>query len=187
MVEEEAILAGQAETRRLYRRRISGMDIVAYIIVTLFAIATVYPFLNVAAASLMSNAAYVMRPWTVIPRDITTAGYRIVLTHPLVGSAYRNTLIVTAVGTAVASGHASGVHTSAQALTQPCSSSGPRTCWPARNASRCFWASGPSTLPLMRPRARPSRTRDSRLAQPRQAASAATNTYHRMKPLFYLP
>ena len=83
---------------RLRGIRLSGMDVFAYIVITVFAVATIYPFLNVAAVSLTSHAAYIRHPWTIVPREIETRGYKLVLTHPLVRTSYRNTVIITVAG-----------------------------------------------------------------------------------------
>lgn len=82
------------------RVRLRAVDVVIYGVLAVVAAVTIYPFWNVIAVSISSYSAYLDNPLLLIPRDPSFQAYQFVLTHPLIKSSYRNTIVVTLVGTA---------------------------------------------------------------------------------------
>jgi len=72
---------------------------------TLFMIAfsaiTLYPFLYVLAASLSSDEFFLSGNFGIIPDGINFDAYKAVLSYPMLGRSYLNTILYTVVGTAI--------------------------------------------------------------------------------------
>ncbi len=83
------------------KRKANVFDVLIYGGLTLMMLITLYPLINVVAVSMSSNNAYRNNPLMILPRDIDLTAYRWVATHQLILSSYRNTVIVTLVGTAL--------------------------------------------------------------------------------------
>jgi putative aldouronate transport system permease protein len=79
--------------------RFNFVDVVIYAILSGWAIATLYPFINVAAVAMSDYSAYIKNPLLIIPRQIRFDAYKYVFTHPLIMSSYKNTILVTIIGT----------------------------------------------------------------------------------------
>ncbi|MCL1786394.1 MAG: hypothetical protein FWG38_00290 [Defluviitaleaceae bacterium] len=73
--------------------------IVTYTVVSLCAVVVLYPILNIIAVSFSSYTAFVKNPMLVIPTDIDFGGYRTVFRSGLFVNSYKNTLIITGLGT----------------------------------------------------------------------------------------
>ena len=80
-------------------RRFTAVDGLIYIFLAGAAAVTLYPFINVAAVAMSDYSVYLRNPLIIIPQEIQFDAYEFVFTHPLIMSSYRNTIIVTAVGT----------------------------------------------------------------------------------------
>lgn len=76
-------------------------DSVNYAIVTLFALACLFPFFYVAAFSVTPYSEYLENPLRLIPSRIELSAYKQILQMPLMWTGYRNTLIITIVGVAL--------------------------------------------------------------------------------------
>jgi putative aldouronate transport system permease protein len=85
---------------RISRGRIA-FNIVNYSILAFIAVLTLYPFLHVAASSLSSLHSVMRGEVGIIPRDISFSAYKLVLGYPMIGTAYKNTIIYTVLGTAI--------------------------------------------------------------------------------------
>lgn len=72
-----------------------ALDIINYIVLTLIAIVTLYPILNVLAISMSTYAGYLRNPAMVLPMDFSLAAYKSILATPLILSSYKNTILVT--------------------------------------------------------------------------------------------
>lgn len=83
------------------KRRFSLGDLTIYALLGLIAAAMLYPLLNVIAVSLSSEVAYARHPLMIWPHDLEATSYRWILTHHLILSSYRNTIIITVVGTLI--------------------------------------------------------------------------------------
>ena len=70
-------------------------DFIIYFILVMTLIVTLYPILNVFAVSLSKYSTVLMHPFMVIPRDLDFTSYQWVLSHPLIWTTYKNTIIVT--------------------------------------------------------------------------------------------
>jgi putative aldouronate transport system permease protein len=71
----------------------------SYVVMTLFALACLFPFLYVLSYSFTPYEDYLRNPANLIPRRVTLDAYLRILAFPLVWSGYRMTVFVTAVGT----------------------------------------------------------------------------------------
>ncbi len=72
-----------------------------YLALSLWAAVTLYPFINVAAVAMSDFSVYLKNPLIIIPRKIRFDAYRFVFMHPLIRSSYKNTIIVTILGTSL--------------------------------------------------------------------------------------
>jgi len=82
-------------------KRINLFDIINYAIIALICIIMLFPFLNVAAVSISSYAAYLENPMRIWPKQITFDAYKDILSHPVLVRSYLNTIIVTISGVAL--------------------------------------------------------------------------------------
>lgn len=76
-------------------------DIINYTVLTLVAVITLYPVINVLAISLSSYTGYLKNPAMLLPVELNLEAYKSILSNSLITSAYKNTIIVTIVGTCV--------------------------------------------------------------------------------------
>lgn len=74
-------------------------DAVNYLILSLVGIVTLYPLLNVLAISMSSYTGYLNNPAMILPMDFNLDAYRSILSTPLILSSYKNTIVVTLIGT----------------------------------------------------------------------------------------
>lgn len=93
----------KAVARSLGRVRCSRseavFDAVNYLILSLVGIVTLYPLLNVLAISMSSYTGYLNNPAMILPVDFNLDAYRSILSTPLILSSYKNTIVVTLIGT----------------------------------------------------------------------------------------
>lgn len=75
------------------------MAAITYTFVTLLALTILYPLLNIIAVSLSSYKGYIKNPMMIFPRDISLKAYKAALSSKLLLSSYKNTIIITVVGT----------------------------------------------------------------------------------------
>ena len=75
------------------------IDIVLYIIITMTAITTLYPLVNVLAVSFSEYSGYVANPLMVIPKMFTLEAYKMVFKYPNLLISYKNTIFITVAGT----------------------------------------------------------------------------------------
>ncbi len=92
MVRERTVSAGVGA-------RFGPGDVAIYAVLLFVAILTIYPLLNVLAVSMSDYSVYLRNPLTIVPRRFTFSAYGFVLSHPVVRTSYRNTLVVAAAGT----------------------------------------------------------------------------------------
>ena len=71
------------------------MNVLAYGIVTLFAITTLYPFWNILVVSISDYDAYIMNPLMLWPKDIDLGAYFEVFESNVILICYKNSLLVT--------------------------------------------------------------------------------------------
>lgn len=70
-----------------------------YTIVTLFALACVYPIINVVAGSFSNYYKFLASPWTIWPVGFNTEAYEQVLGNSTFWRSYGNSIFITGVGT----------------------------------------------------------------------------------------
>lgn len=66
-----------------------------YILLTLVAMAMLYPVLNIVAVSLSNYNEYLKAPWIILPRRFTTVAYELVFENAYFWRSYLNSIIVT--------------------------------------------------------------------------------------------
>ncbi|NLC68071.1 MAG: carbohydrate ABC transporter permease [Clostridiaceae bacterium] len=76
-----------------------GVDIILYVVVGLFALACLYPFVYVLSSSITPYEDYLKAPMSIIPRNVILDAYYSVLSFPLIQSGYKVTVFVTILGT----------------------------------------------------------------------------------------
>jgi putative aldouronate transport system permease protein len=76
-------------------------DLLNYIIVTLFALACLFPFFYVASFSVTPYSEYLQNPLKLIPNEIELGAYKQILQMPLMWTGYKNTIIITVAGVAL--------------------------------------------------------------------------------------
>ena len=77
------------------------MNVLAYGLVTLFAIAALYPFWNILVVSISDYDAYIMNPLMLWPKDIDLGAYFEVFESNVILICYKNTLLVTLGGVSI--------------------------------------------------------------------------------------
>ena len=99
------VMNSAARSHRSNRIRLTMRDRVfktaVYIIITLFAVACFYPVLAVILYSIMPYTDYIKNPINIIPRALDLSAYQHLLGVKLVHSGFRNSVIVTVVGTLI--------------------------------------------------------------------------------------
>jgi putative aldouronate transport system permease protein len=79
-----------------------AFNIVGYILVTIFSLICLLPFILVISSSFTSEAYIIRNGYTFIPRDVSLEGYKLVLKDPTaILRSYAVTIFVTAVGTSL--------------------------------------------------------------------------------------
>ena len=75
---------------------------IGYVFISMFVFVCLLPFFLMVSSSFSSEKAIVEHGFSIIPRDFTTASYRILFTKPdqIVGS-YTVTILLTSTGTAI--------------------------------------------------------------------------------------
>jgi putative aldouronate transport system permease protein len=76
-------------------------QVVNAVILTGVVVVTLYPFLNMAARSLSDEGYIIAGKVNLIPRGFNLTGYRLVMSDPMFWINYRNTVVYTAVATAI--------------------------------------------------------------------------------------
>lgn len=79
-------------------KRFSLFDALNYGMLTVISLVMLFPFVNVAAVSVSSYAAYIENPMLLWPRDFNLRAYAEIIQHPLLPTSYMNTIIVTTSG-----------------------------------------------------------------------------------------
>ncbi len=89
-------------TRITYRRRRrpDGVDIVSIALMTMFTLIIALPFYSTIITSIRTNTSYTRSPVQFIPEEITFSNYVFIFRNATLLTGYRNTIFVTAVGTA---------------------------------------------------------------------------------------
>jgi len=72
---------------------------ISYLVMTLFAVICLFPFLYVISYSVMPYEDYLKNPMSLIPMRVTLDAYSRILAFPMVWSGYRMTAFVTVIGT----------------------------------------------------------------------------------------
>ena len=88
-------------TRTKHRklRRLDGVDIFSIVFMTLFTIIIAIPFYSTIITSIRTNVSYTRNPVQFIPEEVTFNNYVFIFQNAQLLTGYRNTLIVTSVGT----------------------------------------------------------------------------------------
>ncbi|WP_240418965.1 carbohydrate ABC transporter permease [Paenibacillus periandrae] len=76
-------------------------DVFNYTVVTLFALACLFPFFYVASFSVTPYSEYLQNPLKLIPSQIELSAYKQILQMPLMWTGYKNTIIITVAGVAI--------------------------------------------------------------------------------------
>jgi putative aldouronate transport system permease protein len=93
----------EAPRRRGIRptRGYRAFQVVNAVVLTGIVVITLYPFLNMAARSLSDEGYIIAGKVNLIPRGFNLTGYRLVMADPMFWINYRNTVVYTAVATAI--------------------------------------------------------------------------------------
>ncbi|MBQ2451883.1 MAG: hypothetical protein II276_00305, partial [Bacteroidales bacterium] len=75
------------------------ISFVCYSVVTIFAIAVIYPMLNLVSVSISTYRAYLLRPWMFFPTELDFTAFTTVFKSPQLMRSYGNTIFITVVGT----------------------------------------------------------------------------------------
>ena len=75
------------------------ISFVCYSVVTIFAIAVIYPMLNLISVSISSYRAYLLRPWMFFPTELDFTAFATVFQSPQLMKSYGNTIFITVAGT----------------------------------------------------------------------------------------
>ncbi|MFI7079472.1 carbohydrate ABC transporter permease [Micromonospora sp. NPDC049903] len=78
-----------------------AFQVVNAIVLTLVVLVTLYPFVNIVARSLSSEAFIIAGDVNLVPRGFTVDTYRLVLSDSLFWTNYRNTLVYTVTATVI--------------------------------------------------------------------------------------
>lgn len=80
------------------RNRLSALDVVLFVILTLLGLAIILPFYNAIMISFVTEAEYFRSPFILFPKDPTLEAYRTLLETGSILNGYGNTLYYIAVG-----------------------------------------------------------------------------------------
>jgi putative aldouronate transport system permease protein len=78
-----------------------SINLISYIVIGIFSILCLLPFIYVFTYSLTPYTDYLKNPMNFIPRNIEFNAYKSILGYKLISSGYKNTLFITVVGTAL--------------------------------------------------------------------------------------
>jgi putative aldouronate transport system permease protein len=78
-----------------------AFDSVNYLIITLFSLACLFPFLYVAVLSVTPYSEYLENPLRLIPRHIEFGAYKQIFQMSLMWTGYKNTILITLIGVAL--------------------------------------------------------------------------------------
>ncbi len=76
-------------------------DIANYLIVTLIALTTIFPFVYIIGASFATEYEIATRPMFIIPQDVTTAAYEFIFSSNKILRGFGNSIFITVCGTAI--------------------------------------------------------------------------------------
>jgi putative aldouronate transport system permease protein len=76
-------------------------DILNYLIVTLIAITTLFPFVYIIGASFATEYEITTRPLFIIPQDVTLNAYKFIFSSNKILQGFRNSIFITVCGTAI--------------------------------------------------------------------------------------
>ena len=83
------------------KKRLTAMDYVSMIVVGIFALICVMPFVYVSCVSFMPYSEYIENPLKIIPSRIDLTAYKQMLGYDLIRSGYLVTVFITIAGTAL--------------------------------------------------------------------------------------
>ena len=76
-------------------------DFLNYLIVTLIAITTLFPFIYIISASFATEYEITTRPMFIIPQDVTLNAYQFIFSSNKILQGFRNSIFITVCGTAI--------------------------------------------------------------------------------------
>ncbi len=76
-------------------------DILNYLIVTLIALTTLFPFVYIIGASFATEYEITTRPLFIIPQDVTVNAYEFIFSSNKILQGFRNSIFITVCGTAI--------------------------------------------------------------------------------------
>ena len=76
-------------------------DVMNYLIVTLIALTTLFPFIYIISASFATEYEITTRPMFIIPQDVTLNAYKFIFFSNKILQGFRNSIFITVCGTAI--------------------------------------------------------------------------------------
>ena len=76
-------------------------DVMNYLIVTLIALTTLFPFIYIISASFATEYEITTRPMFIIPQDVTLNAYKFIFSSNKILQGFRNSIFITVCGTAI--------------------------------------------------------------------------------------
>ena len=76
-------------------------DVLNYLIVTLIAVSTLFPFIYIISASFATEYEITTRPMFIIPQDVTVNAYEFIFSSNKILRGFRNSIFITVCGTAI--------------------------------------------------------------------------------------
>ena len=76
-------------------------DVLNYLIVTLIALTTLFPFIYIISASFATEYEITTRPMFIIPQDVTTNAYQFIFSSNKILRGFGNSIFITVCGTAI--------------------------------------------------------------------------------------
>ena len=76
-------------------------DVMNYLIVTLIALTTLFPFIYIISASFATEYEITTRPMFIIPQDVTLNTYKFIFSSNKILQGFRNSIFITVCGTAI--------------------------------------------------------------------------------------
>ncbi|GHU73082.1 putative ABC transporter permease protein YtcP [Clostridia bacterium] len=83
------------------RRKVNAGDMMILAVLAAVSALMLYPLVNVLAVSASSANGYIKHPLMIWPHELDLTAYRWVVTHHLILSSYRNTVVITLLGTVI--------------------------------------------------------------------------------------
>lgn len=96
---KQAIMKQQTVQQETRKKRLETMDIVALVLMTLITLSILIPFYNSIVISFSTISAYLRNPFAFWPSEGTLENYSIVLKNGIIFTSYKNTILITVVGT----------------------------------------------------------------------------------------